>query len=246
MEYHPEKREEILAKRAERELKRKTYYPEPKPTKVSGSSPTKMEARLEQLREMKKEQKSRRSRSDEFLDSEENQKKYGFTTEVVDGIRNIYYDGDINVLYEAMYGPCIETRYPEMDSSRAISLSLFEGELYARLHKTEDEIPVKIKIGTEDSNMAYFAIESEADMVLTQLCLTDPAYYPSEEACRYVIDMGGLSALNRYVRDNFSSMIEEWNRLHPSHLLALDIPLPNYRFLASEAYSQQKKIKPSI
>lgn len=240
MEYHPEKREEILTKRAERELKCKTYNPNPKPTEAPGSSPNKQDARLEQLREMKKEKRSRFSFIDEFLDSEENQKKYGFTTEIVDGIRNVYYDGDIDVLNEAMYGRCIEVKDPNLDSGKTIHLSFFDNKLYTRLPNTEDEIPVKIKIGTKDSEIAYFSIVAEADMILTQLRLADPAYFPDEDSCRYVIDMRGLTALNMYVRDNFQLMIEEWNRLHPSHALESDIPLPNYRFLASYAYSRQK------
>lgn len=183
---------------------------------------------------------------DEFLDSEENQKKYGFTTEVVDGIRRIYCDGDIDALSDAMYGPCVEVKEASVDSSKTIRLSSTDNRLYATLPNTKDEIPVTVKIGSEDSEIAHFSIVTEPGLTLTQLCLADPAYYPDEKSCRYLIDIRGLSALNEYVRNNFATMIEEWNDMHPHHTLDKFLPLPNYRFLASYAYSESKKNKSNL
>lgn len=125
---------------------------------------------------MKEERKSRRAFIDAFLDSEENQRKYGFTTEVVDGIRNIYYDGDLDLLHDAMYGSSIEVIDASIDSSKTINLSSLDDKLYARLPNTEEELPVTIKIGTEDSKIAYFSIVTETGKSLTQLCLEDTAY----------------------------------------------------------------------
>lgn len=241
MQYHPEKKEEILAKRTEQELKHRKYYPKQKSANNPQVYRTRLNERLVQIKHMKEEKKSKLSFIDEFLDAEANQKKYGFTTEVVNGIRNIYYDGDMDVLNEAMYGPMVEVNKPALDPSRTIRLSSFDDKLYVRLPNTEDEIPVKVKIGTDDSKSAYFAIVTETSLTLTQLYLTDPAYFPDERACQYVIDMRGLSALNKYVRDNFSGLIQEWNRLHPAHQFDFDIPLPNYRFLASYTYLESKK-----
>lgn len=178
---------------------------------------------------------------DEFLDSEENQKKYGFTTEVVDGIRRIYCDGDIDALNDAMYGPCIEVKEAPIDASKTIRLSSSDNQLYATLPNTQDEIPVTVKTGNKDSEIAHFSIVTEKGLTLTQLCLADPAYYPDEKYCQYLIDIRGLSVLNEYVRNNITTMIEEWNDMHPQHTLDESIPLPNYRFLASYAYSEFKK-----
>ncbi len=245
MVYHPEERNEILMKRIRVELRHKTYYPKPVHSKPLVASPTPLYLRLEKLRKMKEEKKSRLSFIDDFLDSEENQKKYGFTTEVVNGIRSIYYDGDINLLNEAMYGAQAMPAYPEINSERALHLYEQDDKLYARIpHKDDkdEDIPVKIRIGTEDSEAPNFAIVSEKDDAkLTQLCLTDPAYFPTESDCLYILDLRGLSVLNRYVRNNFIRMIEEWNNLHPTDKLATDIPLPNYRFLASAAYATAKR-----
>lgn len=178
---------------------------------------------------------------DEFLDSEENQKKYGFTTEVVDGIRRIYCDGDIDALSDAMYGPSIEVKEAPVDTSKTIRLSSSDNKLYATLPNTQEKIPITVKIGTKDSEIAYFSIVTEAGVVLTQLSLPAPSYYPDEKTCQYLIDFRGLSVLNGYVRNNFSIMIEEWNNMHPQHTLEKSIPMPNYRFLASYAYSELKK-----
>lgn len=178
---------------------------------------------------------------DEFLDSEENQKKYGFTTEVVDGIRRIYCNGDIDALNDAMYGPSIEVKETPIDASKTFRLSSLDNKLYATLPNTQDKIPITIKVGTEDSEIAHFSIVTETGLTLTQLCLADPAYYPDEKNCQYLIDMTGLSVLNEYVRNNFSIMIEEWNNMHPQHTLEKSIPMPNYRFLASYAYSEFKR-----
>lgn len=178
---------------------------------------------------------------DEFLDSEENHKKYGFTTEVVDGIRRIYCDGDIDALNAAMYGPSLDVEEAPIDSSKTIRLSSSDNGLYARLPYTKEDLPVTVKIGTEDSEIAYFSIITEADLTLTQLCLADPAYYPDEKTCQYLIDIRGLSVLNEYVQNNFTIMMEEWNNLHPQHTMEKSMLLPNYRFLSSYAYSELKK-----
>lgn len=240
MKYHPEKREEILAKRAERELKHKTNLPQQKSRKPDDHVPSLLEERIEKYHKMKLEKKTWRSRIDDFLDSEENQKKYGFTTEIVDGFRCIYYDGDIEVLNEAMYGPSVNC-YPETDADRTMHLSMTDDCLYARVPGSDDEIRVKLKTGTEESEDAYFSIVTMDGEALTQLCIKDPAYFPDEDACRYLLDMRSLTVLNEYVMEHFSEMIEEWSRLHPGHALHPDIPLPNYRFLGSYAYSQEKK-----
>ncbi len=204
----------------------------------SAQSP--LEARLEKIRKMKEERHKKLSFIDEFLDSEENQKKYGFTTDVVDGIRSIYYDGDIDVLNEAMYGPCIAINESLPNSNNTMRLSSFDDKLYAQLPNTNDEIPVFIKIGTEESKTPYFSIQTETGMVLTSLCLKDPSYYPNEESCKCLIDMKGFTVLNKYMRDHFHLLIEQWNSIHPSNALDYDIPRPNYRFLASYSYSRDK------
>ncbi len=204
------------------------------------TSQSPLEARMEKLRKMKEERLKKLSFIDEFLDSEENQKKYGFTTDVVNGIRSIYYDGDIDVLNEAIYGPRIATDESLPEYSRTMRLTSFDGKLYAQLPNTNDEIPVIIKIGTEESEKPYFSIQTETDMVLTSLCLKDPAYYPNEESCMYLINMRGFTVLNQYMRDNFHLLIEQWNRIHPSNALDYDIPIPNYRFLASYTYFKDK------
>ena len=241
MKYYPNKKDEILAKRVESELKHRTYRPNPQNTCPVEKLPTPLDLRLKKLRKMKEEKRSRLSFIDEFLDSEENQKKYGFTTDVVDGIRSIYYDGDIEVLNEAMYGSSVRDIDTNIDTERTMRLSESNSHLYARFpHKNED-IPVKIRIGIYDTSVPNFSIVLEKDDVtLTQLCLIEPAYFPDDSACRYLIDMKGLSVLNRYVRNNYHHLIEEWNRLHPSYLLEYDLSLPNYRFLASTAYMQSK------
>lgn len=206
----------------------------------NSSARSPLEARLEKIRKMKEESRKNLSFIDEFLDSEENQKKYGFTTDVVDGIRSIYYDGDIDVLNEAMYGPRIAINESMSESSNTMRLSSFEGKLYALLPNTDDEIPVMVKVGTEESEIPYFSILTETGMVLTSLCLKDPAYYPNEESCKCLIDMKGFTVLNQYMRDNFHLLIEQWNSIHPSNALDYDIPRPNYRFLASYSYSKDK------
>lgn len=206
----------------------------------NSSARSPLEARLEKIRKMKEESRKNLSFIDEFLDSEENQKKYGFTTDVVDGIRSIYYDGDIDVLNEAMYGPRIAINESMSESSNTMRLSSFEGKLYALLPNTDDEIPVMVKVGTEESEIPYFSILTETGMVLTSLCLKDPAYYPNEESCKCLIDMKGITLLNQYMRDNFHLLIEQWNIIHPSNALDYDIPRPNYRFLASYSYSKDK------
>lgn len=178
---------------------------------------------------------------DEFLDSEENQKKYGFTTEVVDGIRRIYCGRDIDALSKAMYGPSIESKETSIASNKTISLSSSVNQLYTRLPCREEDVHVNIKVGTEDSETAYFSIITEEGLILTQLCLTAPAYYPDEKSCRYLIDLRGLSVLNEYVRNNFTRIVVEWNSAHPHHALGKNMLLPNYRFLASYAYSELKK-----
>lgn len=249
MEFYPEEREEILARRAEKELKNRMYNPHPMPAKEDGeeasaqggkeTSP--LEKRMEKYRKMRKEQKSRVVSVDEFLDSEENQKRYGFRTEVVNGIRNIYYDGDIDILNEAMYGPSVEDDSTDNASEIAIRRSIEDDGLVARLPGRTIEIPVRLEVGKEDTSVAYFSIVTDDGVVLTQLCLTDPKYYPEEENCRYTIDMRGLTILNSYVRDNFQHLIKEWNELHPAHSVSKDNWLPNYRFLASYAYSEMKK-----
>ncbi len=222
-----------------------TDYMENQPEKQGtphSSSQRPIEARFEKIRKMKEESRKKLSFIDDFLDSEENQKKYGFTTDVVDGVRSIYYDGDIDVLNEAMYGPRIAINESLPESSNTMRLSSFDDKLYAQLPNTNDEIPVFIKIGTEESKTPYFSIQTETGMVLTSLCLKDPAYYPNEESCKYLINMRGFSVLNRYIRDNFHLLIEQWNSLHPSNTLDYDIPIPNYRFLASYSYSKDKDI----
>lgn len=206
----------------------------------NSSARSPLEARLEKIRKMKEESRKNLSFIDEFLDSEENQKKYGFTTDVVDGIRSIYYDGDIDVLNEAMYGPRIAINESMSESSNTMRLSSFEGKLYALLPNTDDEIPVMVKVGTEESEIPYFSILTETGMVLTSLCLKDPAYYPNEESCKCLIDMKGFTVLNQYMRDNFHLLIEQWNSIHLSNALDYDIPRPNYRFLASYSYSKDK------
>lgn len=206
----------------------------------NSSARSPLEARLEKIRKMKEESRKKLSFIDEFLDSEENQKKYGFTTDVVDGLRSIYYDGDIDVLNEAMYGPRIAINESMSESSNTMRLSSFEGKLYALLPNTDDEIPVMVKVGTEESEIPYFSILTETGMVLTSLCLKDPAYYPNEESCKCLIDMKGFTVLNQYMRDNFHLLIEQWNSIHPSNALDYDIPRPNYRFLASYSYSKDK------
>ncbi len=209
-------------------------------TKNNSTSQSPLEARLEKIRKMKEERYKKLSFIDEFLDSEENQKKYGFTTDVVDGIRSIYYDGDIDVLNEAMYGPHIAINESLPESSNTMRLSSFDDKLYAQLPNTDDEIPVFIKIGTEESETPYFSIQTETGMVLTSLCLKDPEYYPNEDACKYLINMKGLTELNKFMREKFHLLIARWNSLHPSNVLDYDIPLPNYRFLASYSYSKDK------
>lgn len=240
MVYYPEERNEIMKKRIRLGLRHRTYHPKPVQSKKVAISPTPLDLRLEKLHKMKEEKKSKLSFIDNFLDSEENQKKYGFTTEVVNGIRSIYYDGDIDVLNEAIYGSRVEAAYPDIDSERLLHLREQDGCLYARIpHKNED-VPVKIRIGNEDSTVPNFAIVTE-DIMLTQLCLTDPVYFPEETDCLYILDLKGLSVLNKFVRNNFTTMIEEWNHLHPAQTLGTDIPLPNYRFLASAAYAAAKR-----
>lgn len=158
-------------------------------------------------------------------------------------IRKIYYDGDIDILDEAMYGPSVEDNPTDNASEIAIRRSIDDDGLVARLPGRAIEIPVKLEVGKEDTSVAYFSIVADNGVVLTQLCLTDPKYYPEEEDCRYTIDMRGLTILNNYVRDNFQRLIKEWNELHPAHSVSKDIWLPNYRFLASYAYSEMKKNK---
>lgn len=75
MEFHPEEREEILARRAEKELKNRLYKPQPTPSKddveattaqegvettsQGGKEASPLEKRMEKYRKMRKEQKSR-------------------------------------------------------------------------------------------------------------------------------------------------------------------------------------------
>ena len=240
MVYYPEERNEIMKKRIRLELRHRTYHPKSVQSKKVATSPAPLDLRLEKLHKMKEDKKSRLSFIDDFLDSVENQKKYGFTTEVVNGIRSIYYAGDIDVLNEAIYGSRLAAAYPDIDSEKLLHLREQDGCLYACIPHKKKDIPVKIRIGNEDSTVPNFAIVTEEDVMLTQLCLTDPAYFPKESDCNYILELKGLSVLNKFVRNNFTTMIEEWNHLHPAQTLETDIPLPNYRFLASAAYAESK------
>lgn len=191
MEYHPEDKERIPAKRAESELRHRTYYPTPTPNKPEWTGLSPLDLRLAKLRKIREE--------------------------------------------EALNGVNGGNTRRETESGRMMSLSEIDGKLFAHVY-----IPVEIRIDSDKQEAPNFAIVSENDEALSQFRLTEPAYFPEEEDCRYVVDMRGLSVLNRYVRNNFHRMIEEWNHLHPDNVLEKDIPFPNYNFLASSAYAKSK------
>lgn len=193
--------------------------------------------------ESENKQKPFKSRADLFLESEENQKKYGFRTTIEDGIRCIYYDGDIEVLNEAMYGPIVNTDDDQEDecSGKMMSLSYLNNELHAIIPGENDYTPVTLTIGVDDRSEFYLSITTIDGRVLTQLHFITPSYYPKEDVCQYLLDIKGLSTLNEYLRNNREDMIEEWNHLHPTQLIDEYAPLPNYRYLGSIAYRNSKK-----
>ncbi len=235
MQYYPEKRDEILAKRKLRKNKKQKNN-----DKISKSI-TPLDIRLEKLKNMKENQQKPRSRSDEFLDSVENQKKYGFRTEIVDGIRHIYYDGDLDVLEEAMYGPVTKTIEPSIDPERILRLSIIDERLLVVLPDKTEGVPVSIRVGTCNSSEPHFGLVTDDGTVLVQFGLTQPLYYPEETAGDYLLDMNGMTVINQYVYNNIDPMIDDWNRLNPNNQIGYLSQIPNYRYLGSVTYLMSRR-----
>lgn len=244
MKYYPEKREEILSKRLKAQTHVESSLITHPFTESNNLRVTPLDTRLQKLKQMESENKQKpiKSRADLFLESEENQKKYGFRTTIEDGIRCIYYDGDIEVLNEAMYGPIVnpDDDPEDEDIGRTMSLSYLNNELRATIPGESDSTPVTLRIGVDDRSELFLSMTTNDDRVLTQLHFISPAYYPDEDACQYLLDLNGLSALNEYLCNNWEDMIVEWNHLHPTQLINY-ATLPNYRYLGSVAYRNSKK-----
>lgn len=176
----------------------------------------------------------------EFLNSPENQKKYGFSVETVDGIQSIYYDGDPNVLLEAVYGRA-EIVHDE-DSTRIMKLSVENDHIYVHLPDSDEKFEVAIKVGEDVPKSPYIKLTTtDNNEVLCRLSMIDPMYYPDEESCRFILDISGLTALNHYMLNgHYSELIDEFNRIFPDDPLPLSQPIPNYRYLGSSAYKSRK------
>ncbi len=172
-----------------------------------------------------------------FLLSEENQKKYGFTIKVDKGI-SIYGDCDINTLLDAAYGHPARSEKSVIDSDRLIRVSIIDSGLYVQLPRQSEPVSAVVKILTDDnSEEPNFAICMEQDeSILSRLSLVNPAYYPDEDSCSYLMDRSSLTVINDYVNDNHERLLKEWNKIHPNNSIETDLPIPNYRFLASDAH----------
>ena len=168
---------------------------------------------------------------DEFFNSEENQRKYGFEY-YSDGSGNgsIIYEGDIDELMNTAYATIgfVEVKDGnETDDTRPelnIQLNI-DGKLVIKDTGTFIEADVD-GIGSEPNFYMRF---SEGDETTTiRFNMVNPELYPDNQSSGYRLPNSSLSAINNFFRRNYPGLIWKWNHIRKDAVFEID-RIPNYK-----------------
>lgn len=157
------------------------------------------------------------SRLDDFWDSEENQKKYGFEClQDSHNVRSIYYDGVFHELMEIAYkwaGYTPAENDPRADDPQPLlEIAIAEnGNLVMRDSGEEIEADVDGE-GAEPNFYIHFSHNGEETVIrFKMLC---PELYPDNEACPFRFSMKSLTAINSFFEQKCEEFAAIWNNLH--------------------------------
>lgn len=175
-----------------------------------------------------------KSPMDDFFESEENQKKYGFT---YDKKNNAIYcdEGDWDEIFAAMMGRnSVEEMYPEVEGPE-YELKLSDDGLVGRQKGTDNEFrEVVLQLYSDQGDTPAMELIDADGNIICGLTLLYASYYPSKEACALRLGIRALTALNQYLAvDKWETMCVEWFRIHLDRTPDSPIAMPNYRYLAS-------------
>ena len=168
---------------------------------------------------------------DEFFNSEENQKKYGFEYYTDgSGSGSIIYKGDIeelmNIAYEALGFIEAKDENKTGDSRPELSIQCDQdGRLLIKDTETLIEADVD-GVGSEPNFYIRFADENET--VTIRFKMLQPELYPDNHSSSYRLPNSSLSAINSFFRDNYQRLINKWNEIRNDANIEIE-RIPNYR-----------------
>lgn len=168
---------------------------------------------------------------DEFFNSEENQRKYGFEYHS-DGYGNgsIIYEGDIDELMNTAYATIgfVEVKDGnETDDTRPeLNIQLNQnGKLVIKDTGTFIEADVD-GVGYEPN--FYIRFDEGNYTTTIRFNMVNPELYPDNQSSSYRFPNPSLSAINSFFGRNFPLLIKKWNNLRKDSMFELE-QIPNYR-----------------
>lgn len=168
---------------------------------------------------------------DEFFESEENQKKYGFEY-YTDGYGNgsIIYEGDLGQLmktaYEVLGFVEVKKENETGDSRPELNIQLNEdGTLQIKDTGTLIEVDVD-GVGSEPN--FYIRFSDGDDTTTFRFNMLKPESYPDNLSTSYRLSNSSLSAINDFFRRNYPVLVWKWNHLRKDTVFEIE-QIPNYR-----------------
>lgn len=172
------------------------------------------------------------SRLDDFWNSEENQKQYGFECrQDSHNVRSIYYDGDFNELMEIAYkwAGCTVVKDDDPwanDPRHLLEIAIADNGCLVMKDSGEESETGVDGVGTEPNfYIRFFYEETEAEI---RFNMRYPALYPRNEYYPFRLSMKSLSAINSFFEQRCEEFAAKWNCIHPENKVDLN-RLPNYR-----------------
>ncbi|MDE6560937.1 MAG: hypothetical protein K2K75_06135 [Muribaculaceae bacterium] len=168
---------------------------------------------------------------DEFFNSEENQKKYGFEYyKDTYGNGKIIYDGDIDVLMNTAYDVLgfVEVKEGNETNDTRPELNIQfnqDGRLVIKDTGTLIEADVD-GIGFEPNFYIRFGVGDNSTTI--RFNMVKPELYPDNQSSSYRFPNPTLSAINKFFGRSFPLLIRKWNNLRKESMFDLD-QIPNYR-----------------
>lgn len=166
------------------------------------------------------------SRLSAFWESEENQKKYGFSHEN----SSIYYDGDFNELLEIAFKWAgytkVEDNPERTDPRPLLEIAIGEdGNLVMKNSGEEIEVVVDGE-GREPNFFIRFAHNGEVTVI--RFNMRFPELYPGNGYYPFRFSLRSLSAINAFFENKYEEFVGKWKSFHPED--EIDISrIPNYR-----------------
>ena len=168
---------------------------------------------------------------DEFFNSEENQRKYGFQY-YSDGSGNgsIIYEGDINELidtaYETLGFVVVREEYGTADSRPELDIQFNQD---GRLVIKDTGTLIETDVDGFGSEPNFYIRFGDGDCTTTiRFNMVKPELYPDNQKLYFRFPNSSLSVINNFFRRNCTELICKWNYLRKEAAFEID-RIPNYK-----------------